>query len=144
MSQVTAQTPIIGYGPQAYAERVDGYSPDYVRDSVIELFGAEIRGDILDAGSGDGGWIKYLQSTGNINRVISVDFVDDGASQIPEIEFQLADLSFDRLPCGDAELDWMFAVEVLEHLANPRNFIDRKSTRLNSSHLDLSRMPSSA
>jgi SAM-dependent methyltransferase len=123
MSQITVQTPIIGYGPQAYAERVDGYSPDYVRDSVIKLFGSEIRGDILDAGSGDGGWIKYLQSIGNINRVISVDFVDDGASQIPGIEFQLADLSFDRLPCGDAELDWMFAVEVLEHLANPRNFI---------------------
>ena len=60
MTQATAKTTIIGYGPQAYAERVDGYSPDYVRDSVIELFGTEIRGDILDAGSGDGGWIKYL------------------------------------------------------------------------------------
>ena len=46
--------------------------------------------------------------------MISVDFVDDGASQIPGIEFQLADLFFNGLPCGDAELDWMFTVEVSE------------------------------
>jgi ubiquinone/menaquinone biosynthesis C-methylase UbiE len=120
---MTDATSIIGYGPQEYANRVDGYSPEYVRDSVLELFGKDIKGDILDAGSGDGGWIQRLQRSCDIQRVVSIDFVDDGASQIPGIEFHLADLSVDQLPCGDNEFDWMFAVEVLEHLANPRNFV---------------------
>ena len=34
--------------------------------------------------------------------------------------------------------------KVLRYLGNIGNIIDRKSTRLNSSHTDISRMPSSA
>ena len=34
--------------------------------------------------------------------------------------------------------------ELLDHVSMTKNAIDRKSTRLNSSHTDISRMPSSA
>ena len=54
-----------------------------------------------------------------------------------EFDLVLADL---RLPDGNSTslLEWMNA----KYYSVP--FVDRKSTRLNSSHLEVSRMPSSA
>jgi len=100
-----------------------GYSPEPIRDAVWELVGDYVGGTVLDAGSGEGGWIKRLKQSKAIKRFISVDIVDDGASQIEGIEFHLRDLSESSLPCLDNEIDWIFALEVLEHLANPRHFV---------------------
>src|SRR5213594_887337 len=48
--------------------------------------------------------------------------------------------TFEQLPtCTHANLYWKF-----RHFECRRRFLDRKSTRLNSSHERLSRMPSSA
>jgi ubiquinone/menaquinone biosynthesis C-methylase UbiE len=114
---------IIGFDADAYSQRVKGYSPEPIRDALWKVVAHELEGDILDAGSGEGGWIKRLKESKNIRRIISVDIVDDGASQIDRVEFNLIDISQSSLPCNDRELDWVFAVEVLEHLANPRNFL---------------------
>ena len=114
---------IIGFDAQAYSQRDKGYSPEPIRDAVWKLVSHELEGDVLDAGSGEGGWIKRIKGSRNIRRIISIDIVDDGASQIDGVEFHITDLSSSSLPCGDSELDWIFAIEVLEHLANPRNFV---------------------
>lgn len=114
---------VIGYNAEAYAQREKGYSSEPIRDTVWELIKGNIQGVVLDAGSGAGGWINRLKQNQSIERIISVDIVDDGASQIDGVEFHLADLSQSPLPCSDNQLDWIFALEVLEHLANPRNFI---------------------
>jgi SAM-dependent methyltransferase len=114
---------IIGFDALAYSQRVKGYSPEPLRDAVWKLVSQELEGDVLDAGSGAGGWIKRLKGSKNIKRIISVDIIDAGASQIEGVEFHRTDISSSSLPCGDKELDWIFAIEVLEHLANPRNFV---------------------
>jgi SAM-dependent methyltransferase len=115
----------MGYDAIAYSQRVKGYSPEPIKDALWDLVEAELGGVVLDAGSGEGGWIKRLQQHPLVNSIISVDIVDDGASQIPGIDFYQLDLSKDLFPCGEESLDWIFAVEVLEHLANPRHFIQQ-------------------
>ena len=117
------QETVIGYDAQAYNQREKGYSPEPIRDAVWELVGDYVGGAVMDAGSGEGGWIKRLKQSQAITRIISVDIVDDGASHIEGIEFHLSDLSESNLPCLDSQLDWIFALEVLEHLANPRHFV---------------------
>lgn len=99
-----------------------GYSPDPIRDAVWQLVGSKLRGNMLDAGCGEGGWTRRLLSA-NPSRMICVDVSDDRTTQLPQVEFHFADLSYDRLPLSDGELDWTFALEVLEHLSNPRHFI---------------------
>ena len=61
------------------------------------------------------------------------------------IALELAEVEIDH--CTDCGGIWLDAGELELLLGNPeqaRGFLDRKSTRLNSSHTDISRMPSSA
>lgn len=118
---------IIGFDAQAYSQRQKGFSPDHIRDAVWNLVCEELEGDLLDAGSGEGGWIKRLKKSKKIRRIVSVDIIDHGASQIEGVDFYITDLSQSLLPCCNSELDWVFAIEVLEHLANPRHFVKEAS-----------------
>jgi SAM-dependent methyltransferase len=114
----------VGFDEAAYSAREAGLSPDWLRDGVWTLIEPGLRGSVLDAGSGRGGWIRRLQARRErITRLASVDIVDSGASSIEGVEFHCADLSNDRLPFDDASFDWVFALEVIEHLANPRRFV---------------------
>ena len=117
-------TSVMGYDAKAYSQRQEGYSPDPIRQAAWGLVKGEIGGQILDAGSGGGGWLTYLQQNGaHFDRIISTDIFDYGVSQLPGVEFHLLDLSYAQLPCDDGQLDWISALEVIEHLANPRNFV---------------------
>jgi len=127
---VNKSTNTIGYDAEAYAHREKGYSPDPIRNATWDLVKADLGGYVLDAGSGEGGWIKRLKQSPKIQKIISTDIFDYGASNISEVEFHLADLSFAKLPCPDDYLDWVFALEVLEHLANPRNFVKQAARSL--------------
>ncbi|MGH7282612.1 MAG: class I SAM-dependent methyltransferase [Polyangiaceae bacterium] len=114
----------VGADAAAYAERDPGYSPDAIRDAAVKLLGNEVRGRILDAGSGSGSWLRLLlKSFPNITHATSVDIFDAGASKVEGVEFFLGDVCRDPLPIADASLDWVFAIEVVEHLANPRAFL---------------------
>jgi SAM-dependent methyltransferase len=119
-----------GSDEQAYAQREKGFSPDEIRDALWEILYREISGAVLDTGSGYGGWIQRMKALKAVNRFISVDIVDDGASQIEGVEFHISDLSVAPLPAKDDELDFIFAVEVVEHLANPRHFLQESARTL--------------
>lgn len=123
-------TESIGYSVDAYQNRTEGYSPEPIRDAVWRMVEHQLEGIVLDAGSGEGGWIRRLMLNPAINKITSVDIVDDGASRIEGVEFHLGDLSRDRLPCDSHTVDWIFALEVIEHLANPRHFIAEASRSL--------------
>ncbi|HTL89124.1 MAG TPA: class I SAM-dependent methyltransferase [Leptolyngbya sp.] len=118
-----------GYDAETYSQR-DNYSPEPIRDAIWSLFGSKVYGTVLDAGSGSGGWIKRLQQQPAIDRIIATDLVDSGAGQGEQADFYLCDLSCSALPCTDQALDWIFAIEVLEHLANPRHFIQEAKRSL--------------
>ncbi|MFL6283816.1 MAG: class I SAM-dependent methyltransferase, partial [Pyrinomonadaceae bacterium] len=87
------------------------------------MAGKYARGRVIDIGSGAGGWIKRLQQRPEVVRVTAVDIVDDGASTLGGVDFHLIDVSSSPLPSASESADWVFAIEVIEHLANPRNLM---------------------
>lgn len=122
----------VGYNAEAYQEREKGYSPEPIRDAAWEIVGEQVGGNVLDVGSGEGGWIQRLQLNSVVKKIISADIVDDGASRIEGVEFHLVDVSCAPLPCMSSTVDWIFALEVIEHLSNPRHFIAEAHRSLKS------------
>ncbi len=114
---------ILGYDIDGYSRRASGHSPEPIRDAVWALTGADLAGTVVDIGAGGGGWTARLLSSGRCERVIAVDLVDSGASAIAGVEFQQRDLSVSALDVPEGSVDWIFAIEVIEHLANPRHFV---------------------
>lgn len=115
---------VVGTDAAAYTERDSGFSNDDIREAAIGLVGSDVRGVVLDAGSGHGTWLrKLLGACPEISKAIAVDIYDGGARAVPGVEFFQSDLSRSPLPRDDQSVDWVFAIEVLEHLANPRAFV---------------------
>jgi SAM-dependent methyltransferase len=113
----------VGCDESAYSLREKGYSPEPIRDAAWEMAGKHAAGRVVDVGSGAGGWIERLRQNPGVGRVTAVDIVDDGASVLGGVDFHLRDVSSSPLPCAPESADWVFALEVVEHLANPRHFI---------------------
>lgn len=102
--------------------REQNYSPEPIRDALWKLTYQDIKGAVLDAGSGAGEWIARLKTLPAINRIISVDLNKDWAER-GGVEAYQCDLAKDALPLQDDSLDWVFALEVIEHIAHPRHFV---------------------
>lgn len=112
-----------GHDGAAYALREKGHSPEPLRDAAWELAGRRARGHVLDVGAGEGVWSERLRRHPDVRRVTAVDIVDDGAGRLDGVDFHLLDVSSTPLPCASGGVDCVFAVEVIEHLTNPRYFI---------------------
>lgn len=120
---INQQVGVAGHDISAYMQREKGHSPESIRDAAWDLAGRMARGTVLDIGSGEGGWIKRLKRNPEIQQIISTDLIDVGAGKIDGVNFYQIDVSREPLPCSDSVIDWVFALEVIEHLTNPRHFV---------------------
>ena len=91
-----------------------------------------------------------FQATGKIIEVHAVGEVSEKIQDLKRVATQVATATdqwarVQEITKGHAEKTTTAAAEIAERMtAEVRDFRDRKSTRLNSSHPRLSRMPSSA
>src|SRR5262249_44997443 len=77
-------------------------------------------GTLVDVGCGTGDLWRATRD--RFTRCVGIDAVR--YPELPqEITFELADLDRGRLPLGDAAADVTAAIEVIEHLENPRAFV---------------------
>lgn len=97
-----------------------GRSDAAILSTVARLLDAAgARGTLADIGCGSGDLWRAVAD--RFSRCIAVDAVRyDGLP--PGVEFHAADLDATSLPLPDATADVAAAVEVIEHLENPRAF----------------------
>jgi 2-polyprenyl-3-methyl-5-hydroxy-6-metoxy-1,4-benzoquinol methylase len=112
---------VVDAGVEARARRSLGRGHGRIHALVASLLAARNAGGTLaDVGCGTGDLWRATRD--RFTRGIGVDAVR--YPEFPqEIAFEQADLDRDRLPLGDAAADVTAAVEVIEHLENPRAFV---------------------
>ena len=108
---------------EAYKERIAGLSPNSIKDEVVKFSSSEWKGVALDVGTGRGGWARYLKDSKCFERIIGLDILDSRDEDMRDLEFNLVNIATKELPFADSSIDWIFAIEVLEHLENPRFFM---------------------
>lgn len=109
------------YTIEDYASRPEALSPDDLRAAAITWIRPERFRRLLDLGSGDGGWVRALQNRSPGIDIQCVDLVDAGASRYAPLT--KLDLAHGRVPFGDDCMDAVTAIEVIEHVANPRHLV---------------------
>jgi SAM-dependent methyltransferase len=78
---------------------------------------------IAEIGAGDGGVIQLLREH---NDVVGLDISETGIAYLKQIgiESALVDISCERLPFEDGQIDVFMMFEVFEHLKNPQNAVE--------------------
>ena|SRR6266545_4584706 len=104
-----------------------GRSDDRICRTVADLLSARgARGIVADVGCGSGALWPALRGT--FASCIGLDAVRyEGLPD--DVDFRSIDLDTGRLPLADGSVDAAVAVEVIEHLENPRAFV-RELTRV--------------
>ncbi|MDB5110860.1 MAG: methyltransferase [Mucilaginibacter sp.] len=101
------------------------HTVQYLKGPLLSLLNKNHR--ILDLGCGNGYWVNYLISEGY--NAFGIDASEKGiaiARQTNTDRFFVQDLSTGELPAElqPYKFDTIIATEVIEHLYNPRAFID--------------------
>lgn len=107
----------------AYQNRDAGYSPDLLRQYLVSQTYHQWKGACLDVGTGRGGWARIVSAHQEVTDVHCLDLVDCRDDDVKYYPFHQCDLSRDPLPFKEHQLQTAFAVEVIEHLENPRHFL---------------------
>jgi 2-polyprenyl-3-methyl-5-hydroxy-6-metoxy-1,4-benzoquinol methylase len=95
-------------------------------DSIYRLVSGkaqelQVSGTVFDFGAGTGNFARILCENPNITSVIATDIVDYGENyQDSKLEWVFHDLN-DNVALNSETVDAIFAVEVIEHLENPRH-----------------------
>ena len=117
----------IASGVEARARQSLGQGSQAIHATVARLLNAcGATGVLADVGCGTGGLVREVR--GRFAGIVGIDAVRyDGLPA--DVRFVRADLDTGRLPLDDASADVTAAVEVIEHLENPRAFV-RELTRI--------------
>jgi 2-polyprenyl-3-methyl-5-hydroxy-6-metoxy-1,4-benzoquinol methylase len=104
----------------ARAEWTGGISAGPIYDAVWRVLAPVAHGDALDFGAGTGTLAGMLAAAPSVRSVTAVDLAPraDRATP-PSVRWLAADLN-DPLALDGASFDTIAAVEVIEHLENPR------------------------
>ncbi len=95
-----------------------GRAHDAIYETVARLLAARgPRGTLVDVGCGTGNFARTVVS--RFDRIIGVDAVRYPGLPT-NVDFHAADLDHGALPLGNAFSDATVAIEVIEHLENPR------------------------
>lgn len=106
---------------EARARLSHGRSDDRIYAAVAEMLAScDAHGVVADVGCGSGALWGLLK--GRFSACIGLDAVRYAA--LPsDVDFRIVDLDAGRLPLDDGSVDAAVAVEVIEHLENPRAFV---------------------
>lgn len=107
----------------AYSQRPPGISNDLIKNYLQESYSHGWKGNALDLGCGKGDWSEILSSTKKFQSIECMDLFDCRKGMSKDFIFFSADLANHKFPVDDAKYDFIFAIEVLEHIENPRHFI---------------------
>jgi len=79
---------------------------------------------VLDLGGSDGSFLEFLSKEKKIKNIADKTVIDlvDNLSKHSGIKFLKTDLNNAQLPCN---FNYIFCIHVLEHLKNPRKFLEK-------------------
>lgn len=105
----------------AAANESRGTSDAVIYDVVLtEIERSKRGGAILDFGAGTGTLAQALAATGQFERIVAIDLYDYGAVRGQGVQWVLSSDLNEPVPLADDSFDVLVAVEVIEHLENPR------------------------
>lgn len=112
-----------------YQNRTAGISDNAIRTKILELFAKDFNGKAMDLGCGRGEWLKLLRDSHKFSTLSCMDILDCRLPEVKDVAYVEADLAKDRFNFPENEFQFLFAIEVIEHIENPRHFI-REAFRL--------------
>jgi 2-polyprenyl-3-methyl-5-hydroxy-6-metoxy-1,4-benzoquinol methylase len=96
-----------------------GTSNDSIYRAILQVIETlDLRGSVLDFGAGTGTFTERLVKTARFDSISAADLMHKPAD-LGSLNWTCADLN-DPLPLAGASFDCIVAVEVIEHLENPR------------------------
>jgi len=104
-------------------KQIEGHSPSSIKEMALEVLNSVINtykiNVTADIGGGKGIWA--LQLSNFCDKVILIDSFNPHLKN-DKIEWREVDLN-SNWPITNASIDFAFALEVIEHIENPRFFI---------------------
>lgn len=102
------------------ARSTRGISAEPIYDAVLRRLEDVARGDVLDFGAGTGALSALIAKLPGVRTVTGADLAEfPERVEGPEVAWVAADLN-EPLPLQSASFDTIAAIEIIEHLENPR------------------------